>query len=219
MLIRYFCMISYFSKKDIEAIERVKRLNIINSISGIKPANLIGTKSAEGNSNLAIFSSVFHLGSNPAMMGMICRPEGEVPRHTLENIKNTEEFTINAIPNNMIVNAHYTSAKFDRNISEFVACNIQEEFIDTFSAPFVKDSPIKMGLLLRELIPIKSNNTLLIVGEIQHLIIKEDLISKEGYLDLEKANVVGIGGLNNYYALEKVKTLPYARVSALPNFD
>lgn len=206
----------HFTTKDIQSLERVKRLNIINSISGIKPANLIGTISQSGQTNLAIFSSVFHLGSNPAIMGMICRPEGEVPRHTLENIKNSEEYTINAIPKSLIINAHYTSAKFDRDISEFDACNIEEEFIDSFDAPFVKESPIKMGLSLKELIPIKSNDTILIVGEVQHLIIKEDLISNEGYVNLDKADIVGIGGLNNYYTLEKVKTLPYARISQIP---
>ena len=46
------------SKKEIEKSERKWRLNLINSVSGIKPANLIGTKSEDGIDNLAIFSSV-----------------------------------------------------------------------------------------------------------------------------------------------------------------
>ena len=65
----------YLSKADIENTERIQRLNIINSISGIKPGNLIGTRSNEGQANLAIISSVIHLGSNPAYLGFIVRPE------------------------------------------------------------------------------------------------------------------------------------------------
>ena len=42
-------------KNDIYELDRIKRLNIINSITGIKPANLIGTKSKEGVNNVAIF--------------------------------------------------------------------------------------------------------------------------------------------------------------------
>ena len=64
----------YFNKKDLEEIGNVKRLNIVNSITGIKPANLIGTISKNKISNVAIFSSVVHLGSNPALIGVIVRP-------------------------------------------------------------------------------------------------------------------------------------------------
>ena len=33
----------YLSKQDIEKLPRINRLNMINSVVGIKPANLIGT--------------------------------------------------------------------------------------------------------------------------------------------------------------------------------
>lgn len=76
----------HLSKTDIENTPRIKRLNLINSITGIKPANLIETVSEEGISNLAIFSSVVHLGSRPALLGFVSRPSGEIRRHTHENI-------------------------------------------------------------------------------------------------------------------------------------
>ena len=75
------------SKKEIEKSERKWRLNLINSVSGIKPANLIGTKSLDGIDNLAIFSSVVHLGSNPAQFGFVVRPISDVPRDTYVNIE------------------------------------------------------------------------------------------------------------------------------------
>ncbi len=42
-------------------------------MTGIKPANLIGTISKNQVSSLAIFSSVVHLGSNPALLGFVLR--------------------------------------------------------------------------------------------------------------------------------------------------
>ena len=64
----------HFSKQNILDLEKVKRLNIINSITGIKPANLIGSIDDNNeNTNLAIFSSVVHLGSHPALLGFIPR--------------------------------------------------------------------------------------------------------------------------------------------------
>ena len=38
----------HYTTNDIEALDRTVRLNLINSIAGMKPAVLIGTKSANG---------------------------------------------------------------------------------------------------------------------------------------------------------------------------
>ena len=49
------------TKEAIVKTPRIKRLNLINAVTGVKPANLVGSKSKSGNSNVAIFSSVVHL--------------------------------------------------------------------------------------------------------------------------------------------------------------
>lgn len=209
----------YLSKIDIENTERVKRLNIINSISGIKPGNLIGTRSNAGQANLAIISSVIHLGSNPAYLGFIVRPGGEVRRHTQENINENGYFTINHITQGFIENAHYTSAKFDHDISEFEACELTEETLHGFLAPFVKESVLKIGLKHVESVPIKSSGTTMIVGQIEHLTIPDDSLNDSGYINLETAQGIGISGLNSYYKLEKLADFPYARASEIPDFN
>ena len=209
----------YYSKKDIEDQNRIERLNIINSITGIKPGNLIGTKSAKKVSNLAVFSSVVHIGSSPAILGFILRPEGEVPRNTYSNILENKKFTINHIHENFIQKAHFTSAKFDKEVSEFEMCNLTEEYINDFEVPFVKESLIKIGLKYLESIPIPINGTQLVVGEIEHLIIPDNCLTAEGYVDLSIAKSAGIGGLNSYYSLTKKASFPFARPNELPDFS
>ena len=75
-----------FTKEAIQELPKIPRLNLINSCTGYKSANLIATKTAEGVSNVAIFSSITHLGSDPALLGFILRPT-TVPRNTYKNIK------------------------------------------------------------------------------------------------------------------------------------
>lgn len=208
----------HLNKKDLQDLGSTKRLNIINSISGIKPANLIGSVSKEKNTNLAIFSSVVHLGSNPGLIGFIVRPTGEIPRNTYDNILQNGYFTINHIDERFIKNAHYTSAKFETNISEFDVCNLTEEYLYDFKAPFVKESSIKIGLKHVESIPIKINGTIMVIGEVEHIIVPDEAINSKGYIDLSEANVTGISGLNSYYKLEKITSFPYARVSEIPDF-
>ena len=107
-----------FSKDDIDKMENLYRINLINSCSGYKSANLIGTKDKNGNSNVAVFSSVTHIGSNPALFGFFTRPTS-VARHTYDNIKETGVFTLNHIHADIIEDAHHTSAKYNKSVSEF----------------------------------------------------------------------------------------------------
>jgi flavin reductase (DIM6/NTAB) family NADH-FMN oxidoreductase RutF len=208
-----------FNKEKIAQLDKIFRLNLINSISGVKPANLIGTKSEKGNTNLAIFSSVVHIGSKPPLLACITRPDAEVRRHTLENIKDSGYYTINHVPNDLVEQAHYTSAKFPEEVSEFTACNFTEHYEDDFLAPYVKESNIRIGMKFRELVPIKANHTIMIIGEVCDIHIDDQLVDKEGMIDLAQAKTAGISGLNSYYKLTKIDTFPYARVSETPNFS
>ncbi|QCW98911.1 flavin reductase [Aggregatimonas sangjinii] len=208
-----------YTKEDIQQMDRVKRLKLINSVSGIKPANLIGTIDDKGKTNLAIFSSVLHLGSEPAVLGFIVRPIGEVPRHTYENIMSNGLYTINHVHSSFIKEAHYTSAKFDREESEFSACNLHEEFVTDFKAPFVKESLLKMGMKFLEAIPLAVNGTILVIGEIQHLLVAQEAFTEDDDINLETIGGVGISGLNTYYDLEKKNRYPFARLNEVPDFN
>ncbi|WP_010521529.1 flavin reductase family protein [Aquimarina agarivorans] len=205
----------HYKKQDIAAMDKSTRIITMNSASGIKPGNLIGSINKNGNTNVAIFSSVVHLGSDPALFGFVMRPTGEVPRHTYDNIIDTGTYTINHIHPSFVKNAHYTSGKFDESISEFESCGLTEEFIADFEAPFVAESKFKLGMKYRETIEIPLNGTKLIVGEVEHLIVPNDL---DKSINLETLNGVGISGLNSYYSLKKIAEYPYVRLNEVPDF-
>lgn len=208
----------HLTDSDIKKLDRIQRLNIINSVTGIKPANLIGTISDAGQPNLAIFSSVVHLGSNPPLIGFMLRPQQEVRRHTFENIMENGCYTINHVHSSFIQQAHYTSAKFEKGISEFEACQLTEEYISDFKAPFVKESRMKLGMEFAQQIPIHLNGTALMIGRIKFAIFPDETMDSDGHIDLAKIDDIGISGLNSYYALDKIAQFPYARPNELPEF-
>jgi flavin reductase (DIM6/NTAB) family NADH-FMN oxidoreductase RutF len=199
------------TKQDLKNYDRIKRLNLVNSITGIKPANLVGTISRTGITNLAVFSSVVHLGSNPALIGLIVRPASEVRRDTYENIKATGVYSINHIHLSFMAKAHLTSAKFPKDVSEFSACELSEEFVGDFAAPFVAESRVKFGLRFEKEITIDLNHTILIIGEVEYIILPDDIQFNDGQLNLEELSSTGISGLNTYYRLQKQAQYPYAR--------
>jgi flavin reductase (DIM6/NTAB) family NADH-FMN oxidoreductase RutF len=206
-----------YTSEQIKKLDKITRLKIINSVTGIKPGNLIGTIDNKGQTNLAIFSSVVHLGSNPPLLGFISRPKGIEFGHTYRNIQENGQYTINHIHPEFIKNAHYTSAKLDAAVSEFEYCNLSEEYLKDFKAPFLKESTFKMGMCFKEAIDIKCNGTILVIGEIEHLLIPDTAI-ENNEVDLELSDSIGISGLNSYYSLKKIESYPYASVSEVPEF-
>ena len=175
----------YLNKDSIQQLEKFNRINLMNSITGISPANLIGTISNDSIENLAIFSSIVHIGSNPPLMGFILRPTKKNRRDTYENIFETNQFTINHIHSKMITRSHYTSTKFQKNESEFDKCKLTPEYLNRLKAPYVKESYIKIGLDLEDIHLIKSNGCRLIIGKIKHIFMPHNAIQKDGNIQLE----------------------------------
>jgi len=187
----------HFNEEEIENLEKIYRVNLINSCSGYKAANLIGTIS-ENNNNLAIFSSLVHLGSNPPLLGFFLRPTEIVPRHTYLNIKENQYYTINSVEKEFADKAHHTSAKYDKSISEFEIVDLEPEFINKFPSPYVKSSSIKIGMKFVEELKISYNKSRLIVGKIVELHVNDNMIDKDGFLNLYKAEVATISGCDGY---------------------
>ena len=194
------------TKENINSLERVERLKLINSICGFRGVHLIGTKSLDNITNLAIFSSITHLGSNPSLIGFVSRPSQKVKRDTISNILSTNYFTINSIHESIIDQAHQTSGKYSSSISEFEECGLNPQYINNFYAPFVESSKIKIGLKFVQSIPIQYNNTCFVIGEIEQIYYQNKSL-EENFND-----GVGVVGLNSYYKSSKIKDLEYFRV-------
>ena len=199
-----------FDKKEIKHFKHLHKANLINSATGYKSANLIGTKSKEGISNLAIFSSVTHFGSEPAIYGFIIRPT-TVRRNTYDNIKETGVFTLNPVFEEKIIDAHHTSAKYPKEISEFDRTTFEEEYKENWIAPFVKKAPLQIAMKFLEEIHIKANGTVLLLASVEKIYVKEEMISEDYFINLSKGNIAAINGLDGYTTPKVVQRLPYQR--------
>jgi flavin reductase (DIM6/NTAB) family NADH-FMN oxidoreductase RutF len=186
------------------------RAQFVNSLSGFKSANLIGTTSKDDIYNLAIFSSVVHLGASPALVGFITRPNSVV-RHTLENIEQTKQFTINQVNESFWRKAHQTSARYDISECEFAQTGLTPMIIDGINAPFVDESRLKYAVKLKEIVPIKLNDTLLVIGEITNILCDVEAIKADGYIDIESLNTVLVSGLDSYHISNRLARLHYAK--------
>ena len=204
----------HITAADIDGFEKIFRLNLVNGLPGFKPANLVGTATPDGRTNLAIFSSVLHLGSAPPLLGMVTRPT-TVPRHTYQNLKSSGCYTLNHVPVALAAAAHYTSADFPDAVSEFDASGFTAAYRDGFPAPYVAESPLSIGLRLLEEHHI-SNGTVLLVGAVEHVYLREEGLRDDGTLDLAALGAASISGLDSYHAVAPPVRFGYARVGQPP---
>ena len=187
------------SAADIAAMPSGERALLINSLPGYKSAMLVGTCDAEGQSNLAIVSSHFHLGSSPPLLAMILRPStGRSERHTLHNLLETQCWTLNGFSLDHAAQAHQTSAPYPKDQSEFDVCGFEAEWLSEFNAPFIKGSPLQVGCLLREHHPLEINGTHMIIGEVHCLHYPETAQRNDGSLCLSTIGLVAAAGLDTY---------------------
>ena len=205
----YMCM-QHISLQTIKSWERFYRANFINCLTGFKSVSLVGTVNSSGQPNLAVFSSIVHLGSDPALVGYINRPRAAAP-HTLANIEATGVYTINHIHPLLIDQAHQTSAKYEAGINEFAETGLTAVFREQIPAPFVQESKIQYALQLVEVVPIKHNNTFLVIGAITDAFIQPGVLQPDGFLAIEEAGSVASLGADAYYTTERVKRLAYAK--------
>ncbi|AEV97617.1 flavin oxidoreductase [Niastella koreensis] len=211
--------ISIFNKSAIEAFEQLYRATFINSLGGFKSLVIVGTKSLSNITNLAPFSSFFHIGAHPALFGLIFRP-GTEERHTLSNIIARQQFTVNHVHASMYVQAHQASARFPAGNSEFTATGLTEAYEAGIDAPFVQESRIRIGAVMREKIDIALNGTTLLLSEIMHVSMPADCLQKDGFVDLEKAGTLTCSGLDSYHQTERLARLTYAKPGSWPQaFD
>ena len=201
---------------DLMQWEHRKRANFVNAIGGFKSVCLIGTKNKARQTNLAIFNSIVHIGANPPLIGFFIRPDS-VDRHTLENIVETGFYTINHIHPNIYVQAHQTSARYPRNVSEFTKANLTEEYLNDFFAPFVQESTLKIGVKFKEKIDISLNGTCLLIGEIKSAHIPKESLTDDGFIDLEASGTITCSGLDSYHTTHKLARLSYAKPDQWPS--
>ena len=203
------------SSSDIARLDKLRKVSLINSISGFKSVNLVGTCDEEGRSNLAVISSTVHLGSEPPLLAMVIRPGGE-ERHTLANILSTGCYTINHVHTTILEAAHQTAARYPVHVSEFTATGLTPYWQDDFTAPSVAEAHIRLSMQLREHHELEINGTHFVIGEVVGITLPANCLNEDGSLDLAAAGTLALSGLDTYHMPGQIKRMAYPKPDLPP---
>lgn len=200
----------HISLTEIQNFDQQYRATLINSLAGFKTAVLVGTQSKVGHTNLGLFNSLIHLGANPALYGLLFRPESEL-RDTLHNILETGCYTLNYVSIEHYQKAHQTSARYDAKISEFDEIGFTAEYLNDFTAPFIEEAVVKIAMKFEQKIDLAINGTSLVIGSLQHINLQDFMIEPDGFVALDQMKTLGCIGLDAYFSSTRIGRLPYAK--------
>ncbi len=205
----------HIDSSEILAMEKFYRINLVNSLGGYKSLHLLGTAGEDGITNLCLVSSVFHLGANPPLIGLVMRPQRE-HNDTLRNIRLTGKYTLNNVLPDWYEQGHQTSAGYPSGVSEFDKCGFKKLYFPGFKAPFVQQSTVRVGLELREVIDMELNATTILIGEVAHILLEEQVVTSDGTINHVEAGTMTVAGLDSYFSPEFVGRLSYAKPGVKP---
>ena len=195
---------------DIAQMEQRFRATFVNSLWGFRNLSLIGTCNEKLNVNFAVFNSLNHLGANPSLASITIRPP-EADRHTFYNILSNTFFTVNNVTKEIYKAAHQTSARYPLLINEAEVNGLKTIWNEKYNVPYIGESSIVLVMKYEQHIELKINNTVLLIASLQEIILKNDVIEEDGFVNHLAANSINCVGLDAYYESNLISRLPYAK--------
>ncbi|AZQ64129.1 flavin reductase family protein [Flammeovirga pectinis] len=174
---------------------------LLNSIAP-RPIAFVSTIDKNNIVNLSPYSCFNFFGANPPIL--IFSPtksvRDNVEKHTLENIRETKECTVNIVSYEIVEQMSLSSTAYDKGVNEFIKSGLSELKSELVKPPRVKESPVQFECILKEIIPMgnEGGSGNLVICEVIKMHMDESALDEKGMIDSTKLNLMGRMGGNMY---------------------
>jgi flavin reductase (DIM6/NTAB) family NADH-FMN oxidoreductase RutF len=160
-----------------------------------RPIGWISTVDEEGCVNLAPFSFFNAVCPNPPTL-LFCpnvRSADSNQKDTLHNVRATGEFVVNIVTEALAEAMNITSTEFPAQVNEFTAAGLTPVPSAVVRPPRVGESPIHFECRVMQIIEVGSSTGggSIVVGEVVHLHIAEDVLTGTDKIDLLRLQPIG----------------------------
>jgi len=160
------------------------------------PVVMVSCADKEGKPNIITLAWAGTINSDPPMVSISVRKS----RYSHELISETGNFVIN-LPNRKLTFAtDYCGVKSGRDMNKFEAMNLTPEKASIVSSPIIKECPVNMECVVKQVIELGSHDMFL--AEVVATNVEESLLDQNGKLDLNKADLICYSH-GEYYPLGK----------------
>ena len=164
-----------------------------------RPIAWVSSVDADGVRNLAPFSYFMAITHDPPTVAFSSGPRGaEIgggvrgKKDTLHNVEVTREFVVNVVDDALAEAMNVTSGDYAADVDEFAKAGLEVASSVKVRAPRVAAAPVSMECRLARVIPVGNLPHHLIVGEIVHMHVRDDVFDPAtGRLDMHRLKPVG----------------------------
>lgn len=176
-----------------------------------RPIAFVSTMNAAGQLNVAPFSYFNAISSRPPLVGISINRRKGLPKDTLRNIEQTNEFVVNTVDEALGARMVQTSGEWPEEVDEFQLAGLTPVASDLVRPPRVGESPVSLECRLERALDLGS--TTFVVGEIVRAHVRDDVLT-DGRVDIAKLRPLGRLGGDGYSVVRDVFHMPRPSVDA-----
>jgi flavin reductase (DIM6/NTAB) family NADH-FMN oxidoreductase RutF len=158
-----------------------------------RPIAWVVSQDARGNVNAAPFSFFNAFAGDPPVVGVgIGSHKPPQAKDTRENIRETGEFVINLVSEELASAMNITAIEFDRGVNELEKSGLTTIASTHVKPPRIAESPVAMECKLMQIIELGPNNGL-VLGRVVGMHVRDDSVidPAKNYVDTPKLKLIG----------------------------
>ena len=178
---------------DFSALPAKERYKLLLSTIVPRPIAWIVTINRDGGLNAAPFSFFNAFATDPPVVGIgIGSYEPGRPKDTRRNIRDTGEFVINLVSEEMAQAMNITAIGFEPGVSELTEAGLDTTASIHIRPPRIAASPVAMECELIQIVELGAD-TELVLGRVLAMHVREDFVIDPAklYIDTPQLNLIG----------------------------
>ena len=188
-------------KFDLEAIPASHTYKLLVGLVAPRPIALITSLDENGRLNAAPFSAYNYLCTDPPIVGIgvTNRPgEKHVPKDTARNIRQTGEFVVNVVTEDIAEKMNICATDFPAELSEVELAGFSTAPSEKVKVPRIAEAHAAMEC--REFTTMEIGRSRIILGRVVSIFIEDRFVESDGpYVKAEDLHSIGrMNGLGNY---------------------
>lgn len=148
------------------------------------PVVLVSVADQAGNDNLLTIAWAGTVCTNPPMVSISVRPE----RHSYEMIRKSGAFVINLTTKDLVHATDYCGVVSGRDVDKWEKCGLTRIMGDKTGIPMVKESPVNIECVVREIKALGSHD--LFLAEVVGVHVDDSLLDESNKFHLNDADLI-----------------------------
>lgn len=164
---------------DPQTMTSAEVYKVMTGIVVPRPIAWVSTRSREGATNLAPFSSFTFVSHSPPMLavGVDAKPDGADLKDTARNILETKEFVVHIADQSLLAPLHASAQDYPSAVSEIDALGLPTVASSRIGTPRLVDAPVAAECTLHRCIELGNGPTRLMIGKVLCFHVRDSLLS------------------------------------------